>query len=204
MIKNIVFDMGQVIVKFDPRVFLNRYSISEEEKELLQNEVFRSVEWVMMDHGVMNEDEAEISISRRIPEHLRNIASELIHRWFEPLLIIDGIEEFIQGLKKAGYHIWLLSNAANNQPEYWSKVPVSKVFDGTLISYEVQLMKPDPAIYHCFTEKFGLKTDECLFIDDNPMNVEAAIQCGWQGIVFHGDTEELIQKTSKLGIQCFI
>ena len=204
MINNIVFDMGQVIIRFEPRTFIERYTISEEDKNLLEKEVFHSVEWIGMDHGVVTADEAVESVCKRIPDHLQTIASDLIHRWFEPLLLVDGMDEIIRGLKRKGYRIWLLSNAAENQPGYWAKVPVSECFDGTLISYEVRLLKPDPAIYRCFTKKFDLKPDECLFIDDNPMNVEGAVYCGWKGIVFHGDTGELIRKMAELGIECFI
>ena len=204
MIRNIVFDMGQVIIRFEPHTFLDRYEISRDDRKLLENEVFHSIEWVMLDHGVITEDDATDRICKRVPDHLHDIVNDLVHHWYEPLLPVDGMEDLIRALKKAGYRIWLLSNAASNQPKYWAKVPVSDCFDGTLISYEVKMMKPDPEIYRCFTERFGLNPDECLFIDDNCMNVEAAVQCGWNGIVFHGDIKELIRKTAELGIQCFI
>lgn len=204
MIKNIVFDMGQVIIRFDPELFLDRYDLSSEEKNLLNREVFRSVEWVMTDHGKMNTTEAASSICKRIPEKLRDTVKDLICNWFEPLIVVDGIEMLIRELKEKGYGIWLLSNAGLNQPSYWKRLPFSGVFDGTMISAEVGLLKPDPRIYKCFTDQFGLDPEECLFIDDNPMNVEAATGNGWQGIVFHGDVDELRQKAARLGVQCFI
>lgn len=59
MIKNIVFDMGNVLIRFDPELFLSRYPVSEKEKEILRNRVFRTVEWAMMDRGVLDEAQAK-------------------------------------------------------------------------------------------------------------------------------------------------
>ena len=204
MIRNIVFDMGQVIIRFDPKIFLDRYDITEEDKQILNREVFRSVEWIMTDHGKMDETSAVNSIIPRIPPHLKKIASSLVREWYEPVIPVEGMEDFVRELKNEGYGIWLLSNAGFNQPAYWAKVPVSECFDGTMISAEVGLLKPNPGIYRLFTERFGLVPEECLFIDDNPMNVEMAICCGWKGIVFHGDLNELRMKANELGIRCFI
>lgn len=58
MIKNILFDMGNVLIHFDRKVFLDRLDISEEDKQLLLREVFLSVEWVQMDRGTLTEPEA--------------------------------------------------------------------------------------------------------------------------------------------------
>ena len=74
-------------------------------------------------------------------------------------------------------------------------------FDGKLISCDVKAVKPCPGIYELFTEKFSLKPEECLFIDDATANVAAAVACGWQGIVFHGDAEELKHKLRKAGVR---
>lgn len=204
MIRNIVFDMGQVIIRFDPQLFLDRFSINATERELLRNEIFNSVEWVMTDHGILDATGAAENIKKRLPEHLHSIADNLICHWFEPLLIVEEIEPFIRELKENGYTIWLLSNAGTNQPVYWEKVPFHGLFNGTMISAEIGMMKPDPRIYRCFTERFELNPDECLFIDDNPSNVEAAVCCGWKGIIFHGNVSELREKACKLGVQCFI
>ena len=100
------------------------------------------------------------------------------------------MENLLKKLKGAGYSLYLLSNASVMQHEYWPRFPMSTMFDGKLISCETGVVKPNPEIYMRFTEKFGLKPDECLFIDDQPSNVAAAIQCGWSGIVFHGDADE--------------
>ena len=111
------------------------------------------------------------------------------------------MEDTVKALKEAGYGIYLLSNASEAHHQYWPLVPVSRYFDGKLISCDVKVVKPCHRIYELFTEKFSLKPEECIFIDDANANVAAAIACGWQGIVFHVDAEELKQKLRKAGVR---
>lgn len=200
MIRNIVFDMGNVLIRFDPERFMNRYSISEEEKILLRKDVFRSIEWVMLDRGTLDESTAEKMILPRLPEHLRSIARDLIEKWDDPLLPVDGMLELIQALKDHRYNVYLLSNAASRQHEYWKRAEASRWMDGTLISADVKLLKPDPQIYRMFLSKFGLKAEECVFIDDTPINVESAIHEDMAGIVFDMDIDSLMQNLRALGV----
>ena len=201
MIRNIVFDMGQVIVKFDPKYFIEREGITDpEDKKLVINELFQSVEWAQMDAGTLTESTAEPIVMERFPERLHEKVHNLLYNWAYPRELVPGLEDVVRQLKEAGYRIYLLSNASMAQHDYWPLIPVSKYFDGKLISCDVKTVKPCPRIYELFTEKFGLKPEECLFVDDTTANVAAAIAGGWQGIVFHGDAEELKQKMAKKGI----
>ena len=79
--------------------------------------------------------------------------------------------------------------------------PVSRYFDGKMISCDVKTVKPNPDIYRRFTEKFSLVPEECLFTDDSSANVAAAVACGWKGIVFHGSAEELERKMKDFQIR---
>ena len=85
MIKNIVFDMGNVLVQFDPELFMDRYSLTGEDRKLIRNEVFRSVEWTMLDRGVIDEEIAEQRILPRLPERLHDAACGLIEKWDDPI-----------------------------------------------------------------------------------------------------------------------
>ena len=202
MIKNIVFDMGQVIVKFDPKYFIDREGIIDaDDRKLIINELFLSVEWAQMDAGTLTETTAEPLILQRFPERLHEKVRHLLYNWAYPRELVPGMEETVKQLKEAGYGIYLLSNASVAQHDYWPRFPVSRYFDGKLISCDVRRVKPMYEIYRAFTERFGLKPEECLFIDDAPCNVAAAIACGWQGIVFHGDAEALEEKLRRAGIR---
>ena len=200
MIKNIGFDMGNVIIRFDRDAFIDRFGVSREDRQTLLREVFLSPEWLMMDRGTLTEEDCYAIVSPRLPEHLRDIAWKLITFWDRPILEIEGIYPLIEELKGKGYGIYLLSNASCRQPEYWQRVPAARFFDGTLISYSVKLVKPMPEIYEKFFEKFSLKREECFFIDDSPANIEASLYVGMPGAVFHNDIRRLRRELRAAGV----
>lgn len=201
MIRNIVFDMGNVLIHFNPEMFMDREGVTDpDERRLIRNELFQSVEWAQMDSGILTEKTAEPMILKRFPERMHPVVRNLLHNWAIPRDEIEGMEEVVAGLKKAGYKIYLLSNASVAQHRYWPLISMSRYMDGKMISCDVKVVKPMWEIYHLFTDKFGLDPEECLFIDDSTANVAAAIACGWQGIVFHGDAEELCEKLRNAGI----
>ncbi len=200
MIRHILFDMGNVLLHFDRRLFLDRLDIAEEEKQLLLREVFLSVEWVQMDRGTLDEPEAEAAMCARLPRHLHRAVHSLVSQWDQPMLSIAGMADLIRELKQKGYGIYLLSNASRRQREYWPRVAGSECFDGTLISAEEGVMKPHPEIYQRMLGRFGLKAEECVFIDDVPANIEGGLVCGMAGIVFHGDVSALRSSLRALGV----
>ena len=200
MIKNILFDMGQVLIRFDQKYFIRRLGIEKADMDLLLREVYRSVEWVQMDRGSLREEDAFRSISRRLPERLHDAAWKLICMWDRPILEIDGMYELVAELKDMGYGIYLLSNASVRQHEYWPRIPASRFFDGKLISADVHVIKPQPEIYRLCLEKFGLNAEECFFIDDAPANIEGALCCGIAGAVFHGDAGLLRRELRAAGV----
>ena len=171
------------------------------DRKTVREELFSSVEWAMMDMGLETEDSFEPKVLARIPDRLREPVRELLRNWAFPREMIPGMENLVRELKKADYGIYLLSNASVGQPAYWNQLPISRLFDGTLVSAFVKTVKPCPAIYRLFTEEFGLKEEECLFVDDAPINVAGAIACGWQGLVFHGDADRLRERMRSLGVR---
>lgn len=201
MIRNIVFDMGQVLLRFDPAYFIERAGAAEEDKKLLLREVYKSLEWARMDRGSMTEAEAAESMCRRLPERLHETVHALVDKWDRPILPIEGMEELIGELKAKGYGVYLLSNASYRQHEYWPRVPASRFFDGTLVSADVKLVKPQPEIYRLLCETFSLKPDECVFIDDAINNAEGAFLCGMHPIVFHDDVDELRARLREEGVE---
>lgn len=201
MIKNIVFDMGGVLIRFDRQYFIDGLGVSETDGRLLMNEVFRSVEWARLDRGSLDEDEAAEKITARLPERLRDFARSLVFSWEEPICPVEGMYELIEELKANGYPIYLLSNASRRQREYWPKIPASRFFDGRLVSADYGIVKPQPEIYRLLCGKFGLKAEECFFIDDSPPNIEAAFYCGMPGAVFNGETDALRRSFISAGVQ---
>lgn len=200
MIRNIVFDMGNVLVRFDPDLFMERFGVAEEDRPLLRREVFKSLEWAQMDRGSLTDEEGAASMCRRLPARLAGTVEDLVCRWDLPILEIEGSFELVRELKELGYGIYLLSNASLRQHDYWPRVRASQYFDGTLISADVKIIKPQPEIYALLYREFSLKPEECFFIDDSNYNLEAAFNSGMPGAIFHGDTGKLREKLLEAGV----
>ena len=200
MIRHIVFDMGQVLVQFSAGLFSERLRLSAEDAELIRREVLTTVEWVRMDRGTISDDDALARMCARLPQRLHDTAAYLVRRWNDPIVPVPGMADVARDLKAAGYDLYLLSNAASRQHTYWHDIPGSEYFSGTFISADYHLLKPEDAIYQAFFKKFGLKPEECLFIDDSAPNIEASENAGMAGIVFHGDAARLRRQLAERGI----
>lgn len=200
-IRNILFDMGQVLIRFDRAYFIRKLGAEGGDAAILEREVFLSREWAMMDWGTLTDDEAAERICQRLPERLHDAARKLVSMWDRPILPVEGMEDLVRELKAAGYRLFLLSNASVRQHDYWPRIPGSDCFEDTLISADEKMVKPQLEIYLRACEKFGIRPEESLFIDDAPINIEGAAHVGMAGIVFHGDVKELRTGLSEYGIR---
>lgn len=200
-IRNIIFDMGHVLIYFSPETFIERLGVPEEDRSLLLREVFRDKEWVQLDRGTLSEEEAVKILCGRLPERLHEAVSELVCGWWKrPLIPVEGMADLVSELKGMGYGIYLLSNANRQLPRYFPRIPGSEYFDGRIVSAEWQLLKPQREIYEKLFEVYGLKAEECFFIDDQPANVEGAYFVGMPGAVFDGDIARLRRKLREAGV----
>ena len=201
MIKNIIFDMGQVLIRWKSDDILSHFVLTDEEKELMKREMFHSPEWIQMDRGVITEAELTAIVCARLPQSLHAPAEKIINSWYVWNLIpMPGMASIVRELKRKGYGIYLLSNAGTPLRNYFPNIPGSECFDVLMVSAEEKLLKPQHEIYERLYERFHLCPQECLFIDDSPANIEGAMLTGMQGIVFRGDIEDLCNRLTSLGI----
>lgn len=191
MIKNIVFDMGQVLVKFEPEKYIANYTSNECEVRILTREVFKSKEWVGLDHGILNQFQAVESICKRIPKHLHSATEDLVHNWHKYREPVEGMEEIVLNLKNRGYNLYVLSNISSIYYELKKTIPALKLIDNQFLSYEWHMIKPCPEIFRAFCTHYNLVPKECLFIDDLPSNIFMAELTGMNGIIFHNDAQYL-------------
>ena len=191
MIKNIVFDMGGVLIRWDPVGFVKELGLGEEDSALLLKNTYGCRLWEGMDWGRNNEEDVYAYACEHLPERLHEYAYRLIHHWCVNLQAIPGMKELVADCKLAGYGIYLLSNASFKQKLYWPNVPGNELFDGRIVSAEVGVAKPEKGIFDALLETYGLKGDECLFIDDMWPNVLGAQKAGLHAVVFDGDIARL-------------
>ena len=111
---------------------------------------------------------------------------------------IAGAKEFIRQCKGEGMKVYVLSNACNKFFEYFPKHYDLDSFDGIIVSSKVRLIKPDVRIYELLCNTYGLKPQECLFVDDRLENVEAARKIGIHAVVFEGDYQVVKDALEKI------
>lgn len=201
MIRNIVFDMGQVLIHWNPHLLLTPFPLKPEEEALVIRELFQSVEWVQLDRGTITEEAAAASVCGRLPESLHPCVRQVVSHWHDRTLIpMEGMAELLQELKEMGLRIYLLSNANRKLRSYFPRIPGSEYFDGLMVSAEEGLLKPQHEIFEALLSRFGIRAEECFFVDDAPANVEGALEAGISGTVFYGDVPRLRRELRKAGI----
>lgn len=184
MIKNIIFDLGNVVLKLKWEIVLNKFSDNDSDKNLLEEVIFNSEEWKELDNGTIEKADAiEIMISK-LPEKLHKPCREIMASWREGLVINDNIINFIENVRKQGYKTYVLSNAPHEIPEYLTQKNLDKYFDGQIISAQEKVSKPNPKIYEILLNRYSLNPEESLFLDDKKENIDTAINCKINGYVF--------------------
>lgn len=197
MIKNIVFDMGNVLLDFNPRASMQMLKIKEEAQPFMLSELFGGEEWVQLDLGSITVDEAFDSIKQRIPEEYHTELRKCINGWDICMVPLEGAEDFCNYVKEKGCGVYVLSNAHKSFYKYFPRYFDLEFFDGIVVSADVHVVKPDVRIYEHLLEKYNLNAEECLFIDDREDNVEGAIKAGMKAVRFKNDFEE-VRKHLKL------
>ena len=194
MIKNVVFDMGNVLLDYNPNVILDKVCDTREEKEIIMKELFNGPEWIMGDRGDITNEERYELVKKRLPEGLHEKLKECVLHWDICMEPVKGAKEFLKEVKEMGYDTYIISNAATNFYEYFPKMFSLEDFLGIVVSADVHILKPDAGIYNYFLEKYHLKAEECLFIDDLIKNVEGAKFVGMQAFVFENNFDSVKKK----------
>ena len=184
MIKNLIFDFGNVVIRFDPYYMASCEAKNKEDIEILRSTVFNPVTFEKTDRGLISLEEHIEMVLPSVPEYLKENAINLLTYWYNLLPVTEGMEELIIDAKKAGYNIYLLSNINVHFQNNAHKVPILKYFDGTVFSSEIHYVKPEKEIYEYALEKFGIEREESVFIDDRLINVEGAENVGIKGYLF--------------------
>lgn len=183
--KNIVFDFGNVIGKFDGRYILRQFCSSDEDCDLLYPIIYAN--WGELDKGTIDYEENIEATASLVPEHLRAAVRSFFRGWPEHIAPLTDALDFIDELNRRQIPIYLLSNAPTYFAEWAARTSLPEKFKGVVFSAPLKMAKPDPAIYRYLFDTFALDPEECFFIDDLERNIEAGKKLGMDGIVFTGD-----------------
>ena len=184
-VKNIIFDVGQVLVSYDWENYLKAFHFSAEEEKLIAEKVFKSQIWNERDRGLFPEEEYRKQFIAELPAEYEADVKRVIEESGKTIGIKDYAETWTSYLKSQGYQLYVLSNYSRYMLDRTKKeMPFLKYMDGTVFSCDVKQLKPEADIYQTLLDKFGLKAEECVFIDDRPVNCEGAQKAGIHTICF--------------------
>ena len=180
MYKNIIFDLGGVMVDFDPKTYLvDRFCNAEVEEQVSQL-TFESEEWKLLDAGLITRSEANLRMLARAKEYGRAFEVQgVLDDWMHILRPRRRMQELVRKLKSRGYCVYYLSNIPEDVLDFLTERDLKGLFDGGVASCEVHINKPDPRIYKALLAKYQLKAGESVFIDDRLENVQAAFRLGF-------------------------
>ena len=200
MIKNIVFDVGNVLFGYEPSYILQQLLPENKFHNDYLNHFINAQVWQDLDRGTVDESSLVDLLFEKIPDpNLEDNLSIILRNFIYHLNLINGTRALFLKLKKI-YPIYLLTN--------FQAVPFSQLremhpflyqADGAVVSAHHQLMKPEPDIYQLLLSKFNLDPKETVFIDDLDANIEAARSFGIKGIVFKSPTS-LAEQLVELGV----
>ena len=189
MIKNVIFDCGQVLIRYNETEIAANYVDTPEEAEFLGRIAMARKYWNRFDEGTLTEADYLEQVKTELPEHLHKAVEKLVWGWIKACPMIDGMEDIVRDVKKSGKKLYLLSNF--NPRLRTEPYPILSEFDALVISGEINKVKPDRAIYEYLLATYALNPEECIFIDDNSANIAMAESLGITGYLFDGDAAKL-------------
>jgi epoxide hydrolase-like predicted phosphatase len=200
MIKNVIFDLGNVLISFVPSEYLKKKNYPSNIRNTIINDIFRSEEWKKLDNGDITVPEAIDSIALKSALNREEIA--LVFNFRTDIMFpLDDNVRLLPELKKHGFRLYYLSNfPLDSFEEIKNDYYFFRYFDGGIISAEVKLSKPDIRIYRNILNKYDLKPEESVYIDDIEENVVAAKKTGMQVLLTNGSVKIAIDLGRVLNI----
>ena len=198
MIKNLIFDVGSVLIGYRWKEMLtNDFGIEDSHAEEIGHRMFEDPIWEDFDRGSVDTDELIDHYCGLYPEDSATI-KRMILEGERMMVRRDTLWKRIEELKESGFKIFILSNYTEFLFEkHTEPIPFMDKLDGMVVSYEVHMLKPEPGIYEHILKKYSLVPEDCLFFDDRQENVDAAIKMGIQSVQVTSE-ETLVKELEKL------
>lgn len=196
MLKNLIFDFGGVIYRYNPDDITRAFFPNEADRKQVKPILYRK--WQALDEGAIDYSEYAKQTVELIPAHLQDAARRFFRDWLHVLPPRPEIWSLIGEMKARGLQIYLLSNAPTYFAEHLDDFPILRVMDGCVVSGPIRMFKPNEDIFRHTLEKYSLNAGESLFIDDNPQNARTAEKCGLHGFAYAGNIDELRETIESL------
>jgi len=198
-VRSVVFDVGNVLIRWDPRHLYRKLIPDEREREAFLAEVCTH-EWNLEQDRGRSWDEAVAERVALFPRH-ETLIRAFHERWHEMVPgAVEGTPALLDRLLAAGVPVYAITNfSAEKFGEARLRFPFLGRFRDVVVSGEVRLLKPDPAIYRLLVARNGLDPAEALFIDDSPVNVAGAEAVGMRAHLFE-DASRLEGELTRLGL----
>lgn len=199
MIRNVVFDIGGVLADFRIREFLMEKGLDAASVRRVLKASVMNPYWGRFERGEVTEEETLQAFAAADPEMEEGI--RLAFSDLRGMLVMrDEAVPLLRQLKSAGYGVYYLSNYSRKAyDECAESLGFMPFMDGGIVSFKVGMTKPDPRMFRCFLEQYGLRAEKCAFVDDTEENVEAAKALGFAGVPFTS-FDQLRDAFGRLGI----
>ena len=193
MIKNLVFDFGNVLIEWNPAKILAAF-VKEEDRKRVEAAIFDSGLWAQTDTGQLTLKSAIQAAQTLLDSSYSATVEAIFTHWYETVDVYHQLQEKIFEWAQLGYGIYILSTTSDifYAVENAGLLPMTKVLTGKILSYEVGFAKPDKSIYQKLLAQYALQANQCVFIDDLQINLDVAKSLGFETILATSEQQNII------------
>lgn len=193
MIKNLIFDFGNVLIEWNPAKILAAF-VKEEDRKRVKAAIFDSGLWAQTDTGQLTLEAAIQAAQTLLDSSYSATVEAIFTHWYETVDVYHQLQEKIFEWAQLGYGIYILSTTSEifYSVENAGLLPMTKVLTGKILSYEVGCAKPDKSIYQKLLTQYALHANQCVFIDDLQINLDAAKSLGFETILATSEQQNII------------
>ena len=194
MIKNLVFDLGNVLIEWNSEKILTTFEPEKERRQILRQAIFESGVWHQTDKGELSLKEACDEVLVQLDDSYHPAVQNIFYNWYEIVEVYSGLQEQILLWAEQGYRIYILSTTCEifYRIEKAGSLPIFPLLSGYILSSEVGVVKPELEIYQKLLKKYSLDPIESVFIDDIQANLDTAAELGFETILAERESDNIL------------